>query len=86
MEVELSKHLFDLAEAFGAARQLNESTVGKMCASDGRFFARLRDGKTFTVKKYDELLVWFSVNWPEGKEWPTMVERPEPKPVAEAAE
>lgn len=85
MEAELSKNLFDLAEAFGASRQLNESTIGKLCASDGRFFARLRDGKTFTVKKYDELVVWFSRHWPSDAEWPTRIHRPKVNAYCEAA-
>jgi len=86
MEAELSKNLFELADSFRHAKRLTESTVGKMCAADGRFFSRIRDGKTFTVKKYDDLVEWFSANWPDEAEWPAGIERPETKSFHEAAE
>ncbi|RVE84739.1 hypothetical protein [Sinorhizobium meliloti] len=77
MENELTSNLFTLAERYGAARKLTESTVGKQCAADGRFFSRIREGKTFTAKKYDEVVAWFASNWPAGAEWPSAVTRPE---------
>lgn len=86
MEAELKRNLFKLVEAFSAAKQLNESTIGRMSASDGRFFSRVRHGKTFTVKKYDEMVDWFAVNWPGDLKWPDDVPRPEPADTLEAAE
>lgn len=76
MEKALASHLLQLVGAYSAACQLNESTVGRFCAADGRFFSRIREGKTFTVKKYDEVVAWFSSNWPEDLGWPTCVARP----------
>ena len=83
METELATHLLTLAERFCAARELGESTVGRFCAADSRFFPRIRGGKTFTAKKYDEVVGWFSANWPASAVWPEAVQRPE---VTEAAE
>lgn len=83
MEAELSKHLFVLVDRFGAARQLSESTIGRLSSSDGRFFTRIREGKTFTAKKYDEVVTWFHDNWPDGANWPDEVPRPEVKEAAE---
>jgi hypothetical protein len=85
METQLANHLLVLSDGFCRARQLGESTVGRHCAADGRFFSRIREGKTFTAKKYDEVVVWFSENWPTGCEWPNIVPRP-PVSVREAAE
>lgn len=82
METELASHLLTLSERFRAARELGETTVGRLCAADGRFFSRIREGKTFTAKKYDEVVAWFSRNWPDGAEWPETVNRPK---VSEAA-
>lgn len=76
METELANHLLTLAQVFGASRELGESTVGRLCAADGRFFSRIREGKTFTAKKYDEVVAWFSANWPEKAAWPEGVSRP----------
>ena len=76
METELANHLLTLSERFCAARELGEAPVGRLCAADGRFFSRIREGKTFTAKKYDEVVSWFSSNWPEKEVWPSNVMRP----------
>ena len=76
MEKALSSHLLQLATAYGAAHSLGESTVGRLCAADGRFFSRIRDGSTFTIKKYDEVIEWFSAHWPAGADWPEGIQRP----------
>lgn len=77
MERRLTHHLLILCERYSSAKGIGDATIGKQCAADGRFFARLRDGKTYTVRKYDEVLTWFSANWPRDVEWPDCVERPE---------
>ncbi|OOO15691.1 hypothetical protein [Agrobacterium pusense] len=76
METQLADHLLTLSNAFCEAKALGESTVGRHCAADSRFFSRIRDGKTFTAKKYDEVVSWFSSNWPDGCDWPNAVPRP----------
>lgn len=77
MESELVKNLTLLGERFCAARGIAESTAGRLCAADGQFFSRIRSGRTFTAKKYDEVVGWFSVNWPTTAEWPAHIARPE---------
>lgn len=76
MENELAGHLLLLCTRFCEARKLEETTVGRLCAADGRFFSRIREGKTFTAKKYDEVVVWFAANWPPTATWPENVARP----------
>ncbi|CAM5419165.1 hypothetical protein ATER59S_02366 [Aquamicrobium terrae] len=76
MENELATHLLILSTRFAEVRRLEESTVGRLAALDGRFFSRIREGKTFTAKKYDEVVAWFSAHWPEDAEWPANVARP----------
>lgn len=77
METELAANLIALGTRYAAARKLELGTVGRLCAADGRFFSRIGDGKTFTIKKYDEVVGWFSANWPVEAEWPKAVRRPE---------
>jgi len=84
METELARHLLTLCDQFAEARQLGEATVGRHCAADGRFFPRIRDGRTFTAKKYDEVVAWFSQHWPNEVRWP--VDVPRPALMNEAAE
>ncbi len=80
MEAELASHLISLGEAYGRARKLELGTIGRLCAADGRFFSRIGDGKTFTIKKYDEVVAWFAANWPQGVAWPERKTLAEAKP------
>lgn len=82
MENELVAHLLALSMRYAEARRLEESTIGRLSASDGRFFSRIREGKTFTAKKYDEVVGWFSENWPADAEWPSNITRPVVERVA----
>lgn len=77
MEQELRAHLLACAEGYAAARKIGLPTIGRLAAGDWRFFDRLNDDeKTFTAKKYDDVIAWFSDNWPEGAAWPESVQRP----------
>lgn len=75
MDYELRTHLLTCAHLFAAKRGFRDATVGNMSAGDWRFFGRLRDGRAFTVRKYDEVMSWFSNNWPD-EDWPAAVPRP----------
>lgn len=85
MEKLLTRNLTALAEAYCDASGLSESTVGRLCAADGRFFSRIHEGKTYTLRKYDDVLGWFSKHWPDGVDWPEGVDRPT-RHTTEAAE
>ena len=66
------------AEAYAALRGISMQTLGRLAAGDWRFFDRLADDeKTFTARKFDEVMLWFSENWPKGSAWPKRVKRPE---------
>ncbi|MCA1381273.1 hypothetical protein [Bradyrhizobium sp. BRP23] len=78
MEQELSRNLTAVAEAFRFVRPLTLPTLGRLAAGDWRFFDHLQDGsKTFTARKYDQVMDWFSENWPGGAIWPEGIARPE---------
>jgi len=58
-------------------RKVSLATLGRLAAGDWRFFDRLDDeGKTFTARKYDEVISWFSDRWPDDLDWPSEVARP----------
>lgn len=77
MENELRSNLLTCARLYAEKREIGLSTLGRLAAGDWRFFDNLnRDDKTFTARKYDEVLAWFSRNWPEETKWPEDVERP----------
>lgn len=78
MEKEISAHLLRLADTFRKSRGLAESTVGRLAAKDRRFFAMIRQERaSVTLRKLDEVVLWFSENWPAGADWPHGIERPE---------
>ena len=87
MEHELRQNLIKCAEAFSVGRQVSLATLGRLAAGDWRFFDRLKAGeRTFTARKYDEVVGWLHANWPIGSEWPSEVQIPEPSSSgAEAA-
>ena len=62
------------------------TTLGRKVANDSPFFARLADeNRTFTARKYDEVIEWFSKNWPDDLSWPLGVPRPSSAPNSEAS-
>lgn len=78
MEQELKSNLRRCAEVYAAARGITIPTIGRLAAGDWRFFDRVDDdAKTFTARKYDEVMCWFSMNWPVDKApWPSGIVRP----------
>ncbi len=77
MENELRSNLLACAAVYAESRKLELSTLGRQAAGDWRFFDNLsKDDKTFTARKYDEVLRWFSANWPADLDWPVKLDRP----------
>lgn len=86
MEQELKTNLRVLAEQYVGAKGTSLATVGRLAAGDWRFFDRVADDeKSFTARKYDEVIQWFSDNWPERTRWPRGVHRPLPHREAAAS-
>jgi len=85
MEHQLKANLLGCADAFIASRRLARTTLGRLAAGDWKFFDRLSDtDKSFTARKYDEVMAWLSDNWPDEAEWPAGVERPQKSAVCRA--
>ena len=63
----LIDRLCRLAELWAAAQGRELSTLGTLVAKDGKFFARLGEGKTCTVALFERFLTFFRepANWPE---------------------
>jgi hypothetical protein len=77
MEHDLKRHLLSCATAFAHKRNVKLTTLGRMAANDSPFFTRLADARTsFTARKYDEIIQWFSDHWPADLDWPEGVARP----------
>jgi hypothetical protein len=86
MENELRDNLLKCAMAYSAVTKRGLSTLGRLAAGDWRFFDHLSDDqRTFTARKYDEVIAWFAANWPTNGEWPEGVVRPTTAEQAGAA-
>lgn len=86
MEQVLRSQLMLLASAYCAARGVEMSTVAQRAMGDWRFFDRIQDGASFTARKFDQGVEWFSKNWPADAAWPENVARPvEGSKLAEAS-
>ncbi|MGB3418748.1 MAG: hypothetical protein WBA36_18900 [Mesorhizobium sp.] len=71
MENELRRILLETAALFASAEGCAVSTVGRRCKNDAKFFSRIAGAaQSFTVRTYDEVMAWLSVNWPDGHDKP----------------
>lgn len=75
IEPQLVQHLRICTDAYCAAKGMAVSTVAQKALGDWQFFDRVKDGKTFTARKYDEAMTWFAANWPPETPWPAAVPR-----------
>jgi hypothetical protein len=76
MEEELKANIRAVFDAYSARQKLAASTVFLRAARNARFLEDITAGKGFTVRSYDNVMRWFSTNWPDGAEWPAHVARP----------
>lgn len=78
----LTRNLCALADEYARASGMMLSTIGLNFHGNPRFFGeekgiRARNGISFTIRKYDRLLLKFSHLWPEGAIWPPDIPRPD---------
>ena len=77
MGPRLTKNLLTLANIHVTATGGAMSSLSKKAHSDSAFFDRLAAGKiSFSVRKYDEIIVWFYRHWPDGAAWPAGIDLP----------
>lgn len=71
-----TNNLVKLAADYSSHTGLTQATVSTYAANDGKFFKRLEDGSSCTIRTADKLGQWFSDHWPEDLEWPRDIARP----------
>jgi hypothetical protein len=65
LENTARQNLLAIAAAYGRAEKLSLSQVSKRCYGNAGFLDKFRKGEqTVSLEKMDEMLRWFSVNWP----------------------
>lgn len=70
------QHLLDVADAYRKAEGIEDKTVSNRVFADAKKLTALRGGADITITRFNDALVWFAANWPEGAEWPFAVSRP----------
>ncbi len=71
--------ILDVAKAYSQHVGLSLSTLSLYATDDGKFLGRLADGKSCTLKRANEIMRWFSDNWPGDLNWPEGIRRPAPR-------
>ena len=72
-----SDNVFRVARIYAGKRGITMKTLGTYAAGHGHFFERLAVGRV-TIRRTEQVLQWFSDNWPDGLEWPADIPRPRP--------
>jgi hypothetical protein len=84
--IDFQSALISLADTYCAANRLSEARVANLVGCDGRFFIRIRSGKTCTFHTFERIVAWFSTNWPDGVAWPASAPRPRRDDLCASAE
>ena len=61
------ENLLAVADAYKKASGLShDRTVSHRVFGDSKKLTALRDGSDITTRRYNDAMVWFSENWPDG--------------------
>ncbi|GGD43140.1 hypothetical protein [Aureimonas glaciei] len=81
MSTDTRTSLTACLDAYCARTKRKTSTVAQAAAGDWRFFDKI-EGGNFTLRKFDDVMAWFSMNWPDDLAWPENVKRPQTRVAA----
>lgn len=71
-----TENILVLADAFAAHTGRAVSTVSTYAANDGKWLKNLRAGSGCTIRKANDVVLWFADHWPVDLEWPRTIPRP----------
>lgn len=74
--------LISIADEYRRATGAEDRTVSSRVFADSKKLGALRSGADITTSRFNDAVMWFSENWPEGANWPDGIDRP----LKEAAE
>lgn len=68
--------LLDLVDLYKAAAGIEaDGTVSYRVFSDSKKLKSLRGGREITTGRFNEAVIWFDENWPEGCQKPEIMHR-----------
>ena len=65
-----------LCAIFAARTRRRLSTVSRLATGSGETIARLKRGRTITIRRAARAFQYLSDHWPDDQEWPTEIPRP----------
>ena len=75
-----------LADQLASFRCLARSTISLYATGRGAYLAELEDGSVgLTLRRRDNIILWFAENWPADLEWPSDIPRPKSQSKEPAA-
>lgn len=78
LKMSSTDDLMTLARAYSKALGLKMSTVSWRALGDTKKLAAIESGRDIQVRRCEQAIGWFSVNWPPEASWPAEVERLKP--------
>jgi hypothetical protein len=73
--VDLTEQMLVTANVFAAATARSRATLATKLRNDGKFFDRVEAGGGVLLQHYEQVMRWFSDNWPAAVPWPAGVLR-----------
>ena len=74
---DTAEWLLRLCTIFAARTRRRLSTVSRLATGSGETIARLKRGRTITIRRAARAFQYLSDHWPDDQEWPTEIPRPE---------
>ena len=66
------RDLLQIADEYKTVAGLDrDSTVSHRVFGDSKKLSALRDGAQLTVGRFNDAVIWFDVNWPDGANRPS---------------
>lgn len=66
----MTEQLLTVATRYSEITNLALATVATRAGNDGGLFRRLNAGGTITVRRWEEVMRWFALHWPDGSDYP----------------
>lgn len=68
--------LLSIVDEYRRVTGAEDRTVSSRVFADSKKLGALRNGADITTARFNDAVMWFSANWPEGAIWPDCIDRP----------
>jgi hypothetical protein len=75
--MKLREQLITVSDIFAHCRGIGRQRLSTIVLNRGSTLDRIAEGESdITTGTFEKAMMWFSVNWPDGADWPADVPRP----------